>query len=138
MRAMCARALDALRGIAVSMREFDMWNTLEYISELPPEAFRTVEFNGDRIVLHQVGSKCIGEVAVTHEPYCRLNVELDVQPPRGWFWLKHWSENEPLVQALLDQGILELHESAMEPTGYVVCRAAKLKPKTFTAEIHGA
>ena len=115
-----------------------MWNTLEYISELPPEAFRTVEFNGDRIVLNQVGSNCTGEVAVTHEPYCRLSVELDVQPPRGWFWLKHWSENEPFVRALLDQGILELHESAMEPTGYVVCRAAKLKPKTFAAEIHGA
>ena len=115
-----------------------MWNVLEYISELPPETFRTVEFNGDRIVFHQFGSKCIGEVAVTHEPYCRLSVELDVQPPRGWFWLKHWGENESLVTFLLEQGILQLHETEMEPTGHVVCQAAKLNPKTFTAEIHGA
>jgi hypothetical protein len=122
----------------VNTRESRVIGMLDRLSELPPEIFRTVEYNGDMIRLHQWASKCSGEVAQTHEPYCRLSAELDESPPAGWFWLKHWSENEPFVAFLLQNDVIELHDTAERATGYVVARAARLKVKIFAAEIHGA
>lgn len=120
------------------MKESEVIGMLDRLSELPPEIFRTVEYNGTNVRLHQWAGKCSGEVAQTHEPYCRLSAELDESPPAGWFWLKHWSENELFVAFLLQNNALELHDSAQRETGYVVARAARLKAKEIMAEIHGA
>lgn len=122
-----------------------MIGMLDRLSELPPEIFRTVEYNGDTVRLHQWAGRCSGEISQTHEPYCRLSVGLeatypvlDESPPAGWFWLKHWSENEAFVAFLLQNDVIELHDTAQRETGYVVARAARLKVKIFAAEIHGA
>lgn len=116
-----------------------MWGLLEKISEMPFEAYRRFEYNGDNIRLHQVGGRCVGEIADTYEPYCRLSVELDEDPPAGWFWLKDWSENQGLVNFLIEKQILQRHPTESRLTGYnLVVTAARMNPYPFKAEIHGA
>lgn len=136
---MFAHAPVAVREIAASTKESDMWGTLEYISELPFEQYRSFEYDGEKIRLHQVGSKCTGEMANTYEPYCRLSVELDEDPPAGWFWLKDWSENQKLVEFLIEQRIIERHPTDSRLTGYnLVVTAARINPYSLLAAIHGA
>ena len=109
-----------------------MWGTLEYISGLPFEAYRRFEYEGEKILLHQVGGKCVGEMLDTYEPYCRLSIELDEQPPRGWFWLKDYSENSGLVQFLLDQRVIERHPTDSRMIGHgIVVSAARIRPRLF-------
>ena len=122
----------------MNMKGSKVIGMLDRLSELPPEIFRTVEYNGNTVRLHQWVGKCSAEISQTNEPYCRLSAELDEGAPAGWFWLKHWSENEPFVAFLLQNDVIELHDTAERATGYVVARAARLKAKIFAEEIHGA
>lgn len=109
-----------------------MIGMLDRLRDVPPEIFRNVEYEGESIRLHQYVDKCVGEIVSTHEPYCRLSIELDEQAPHGWFWLKDWTENEKFVGFLIEQGALERHptESRLISNGLVVT-AARLKAKAF-------
>ncbi len=105
---------------------------LERMRDIPPEIFRTVEYEGQEIRLHQYINKCDGWDNKTLEPYCRLSVELDEQAPHGWFWLKDWSENHPLVSFLINEGALEMHPTESRLIGYaLVIKAARLKARQF-------
>ena len=41
------------------------------------------------------------------EIYARLTVALDSLPPKGAIWVKTWSENKDLYEALVKEGYLE-------------------------------
>jgi len=132
MRATCALALAVLRGIVVSTKGFEVIGMLERLRDIPPEIYRTVEYQGDKIRLHQYIDRCVGEIVGTLEPYCRLSVELDEQAPHGWFWLKDWSENHPFVSFLINEGALEMHPTESRLIGYaLVVKAARLKARQF-------
>lgn len=53
------------------------------------------------------------------------SVNLDELPPKGHVWLKGWSENEGIPEALEKAGIVEL-TGETTPTGYVEAQLAKL------------
>jgi hypothetical protein len=132
MRAMYAHASAALRGIAVSMKGFEVIGMLERMRDIPPEIFRTVEYGGQEIRLHQYINKCDGWDNKTLEPYCRLSVELDEQAPHGWFWLKDWTENKEFVDFLIKQGVLERHPAASRTiANNILLTAARLKVKAL-------
>jgi len=114
----------------VSMKGFNVIGMLDRLRDIPPEIYRTVEYEGDAIRLHQYIDKCVGEIVDTHEPYCRLSVELDERAPHGWFWLKDWTENEKLVGFLIEKGALERHPTESRSIGHnLVATAARLKAK---------
>lgn len=116
-----------------------MLGMLDRIAEIPPEIYRTFEYEGETIRLHQFEDNCVGEIANTNEPYCRLSVKMDNRAPRGWFWLKNWSENKKLVDFLIANNIIELHPTESQLTGYsLVANAARVKPKTIKEETNGA
>lgn len=114
----------------MSMKGSEVIGMLERLRDIPPEIYRTVEYEGDVIRLHQYIDKCTGEIVDTHEPYCRLSVELDEQAPHGWFWLKDWTENEKLVDFLIEKGALERHPTESRLIGHnLVATAARLRAK---------
>ena len=55
------------------------------------------------------GPICIqGENPETGEPLFKATVNLLMPPRKGHVWLKGWSENEGIPQALADAGIVKL------------------------------
>jgi hypothetical protein len=63
----------------------------------------------------------------TAQPYATLSVKLaQADPEPGCFWLKDWSENEPIAKHMLDRGLLELTGRTCI-TGFVVAKEARLK-----------
>jgi hypothetical protein len=66
----------------------------------------------------------------TGDLYARLSVNLPDSPladPKK-FWLKDWSENAPVVRALLDAGAIEyIPQITPVASGFVVIRAARVK-----------
>jgi hypothetical protein len=118
----------------VSTKEFEVIGMIERMRGIPPEIFRTVEYEGQQIRLHQYVDKCEGWDNNTLEPHCRLSVELDEQAPHGWFWLKDWTENEAFVGFLIEQGALERHPTELRFIGHLLgvkVTAARLKAKVF-------
>lgn len=49
-------------------------------------------------------------------------------PPENCFWLKDWSENKNLANALIDAGLIE-PEGTVCPTGFVLAPACRLTEK---------
>jgi hypothetical protein len=121
----------AQKGIAVSMRGFEVIGMLDRLRDIPPEIYRTVEYEGESIRLHQYIDKCVGEISTTYEPYCRLSVELDERAPHGWFWLKDWTENKKFVGFLIERGVIERHPTESRLiSNNLVATAARLKART--------
>lgn len=116
------------------MKGSEVIGMLDRLRDIPPEIFCTVEYEGQQIRLHQYVDKCEGWDNKTLEPYCRLSVELDVQAPHGWFWLKDWTENEEFVAFLIEQNALERHPTESYFIGHlpgVMVTAARLKARFF-------
>jgi len=63
------------------------------------------------------------------EPMFVATVALDEQPPTNHVFLKGWSENEGIPQALEKAGIVQLTGRKI-PTGYVEAQEAKLLVQT--------
>jgi hypothetical protein len=63
--------------------------------------------------------------AQTSEQFAVLSVNTDVVLPEGHFYLKHWSENAPVVLALKPV-LTECGEHAPQQLGYVVSRCYTL------------
>lgn len=74
---------------------------------------------GDAIAVlaYEVGSE---------EEFGVLSVNLPDQPPSpGCFWLKDWSENEPMAKAVLKGGLVKL-TGRTAATGHVEAKEAML------------
>jgi hypothetical protein len=63
--------------------------------------------------------------AQTSEQFAVLSVNTGVALPEGHFYLKHWSENAPIVLAL-KPALIECSEHAPQQMGYVVSRCYTL------------
>lgn len=64
-----------------------------------------------------------------------LTVNLPASPPPpGTVWIKDWSENEGVYDALVSSGVIEPTEVTM-PTGFVEARLGRLTPAAV-AEIN--
>lgn len=66
--------------------------------------------------------------AQTSEQFGVLSVNTEVALPEGHFYLKHWSENAPIVLALKPV-LTECSEHAPQQLGYVVSRCYTLKDR---------
>jgi hypothetical protein len=74
-----------------------------------------VALNNTYSITPQVNAYANGGVRIdlrdseTYEPICTLSVWVPETPdlPRGAFYCKHWSENQGIVEQLLQQGVLE-------------------------------
>lgn len=106
---------------------------------MPPEYVVRFAYENTEIRVFQYGSTCVGEDAITHEPYCRLSMELDEAAPIGWFWLKDYSENRNLVLSMLGRNILQIDEQCVRVVhpGFTV-KAARLVRKSLFDDNHGA
>lgn len=90
---------------------------------------KTFKYNGETLVIELL-NYVEGGVAVVvktkgEEPYCTLSVNLPNKPSKGHFWLKDWSENEPVVKYLLASGFIHLTGRTC-PTGFVEAKEARL------------
>jgi hypothetical protein len=66
--------------------------------------------------------------AQTSEQFAVLSVNTDVALPAGHFYLKHWSENAPIVLALKPV-LTECSEHEPQQLGHVVSRCYTLKDR---------
>ncbi len=70
------------------------------------------------------GSRAITATTLQGEPQFTATVALDELPAEGCVFLKGWSENEGIPEALVKAGIVELTGRTV-PTGY--CEAIEAK-----------
>ena len=76
---------------------------------------KIITSNNTYNVVPQVNAYANGGVRIdlrdseTYEPICTLSVWVKETPslPRGAFYCKHWSENQGIVEQLLQQNVLE-------------------------------
>jgi hypothetical protein len=108
-----------------------MIGILERIRDMGPqyEARVTVDYQGEKIEVFQFGNQCQAIVSETYEPFARLSVSIEQQPPKDSFWLKAWSENEHFVKELVESGVIELLEERQQVTQWVSVRAARVVKK---------
>lgn len=89
---------------------------------------RTMAYRGEELRIEQVGSL----VEVTDfegYPYARISTEVEGQkPPEGHFWLRWWSENQHLAEAMLDAGILTTTTPTIQISHWVQTVAARIVP----------
>ena len=71
------------------------------------------------------GSRAISATTLQGEPQFTATVALDETPPDGHVFLKGWSENEGIPEALVKAGVVELTGRTI-PTGYCEAVEAKL------------
>ena len=71
------------------------------------------------------GSQAITATTLQGEPQFTATVALDELPADGCVFLKGWSENEGIPEALVKAGIVELTGRTV-PTGYCEAVEAKL------------
>ena len=74
---------------------------------------------------YQNGSTAIRGLSLSGEPLFVATVALDEVPPPGHVFLKGWSENEGIPEALVKAGIVELTGKTI-PTGRCEAQEAKL------------
>ena len=74
---------------------------------------------------YQNGSTAIQAFSLYGEPEFTATVALDEIPAKGYVFLKGWSENEGIPNALQKAGIIELTGRTI-PTGYTEAQEAKL------------
>lgn len=74
---------------------------------------------------YQNGSVAIQAFSLDGEPEFTATVALDEMPPDGYVFLKGWSENEGVPNALVKAGVVELTGRTIA-TGYVEAQEAKL------------
>ena len=88
-------------------------------------------FNGEDLIISTAsyaGSRAMAVVAqcADGEPYAKVSTNLDELPAPNCFWLKDWSENEPLAGALIAAGVIELTGRAV-PSGFVTVKEARFR-----------
>ena len=71
------------------------------------------------------GSTAIQAMSLQGEPIFRATVALDEIPVKGFVFLKGWSENEGVPEALVKAGIVELTGRKIK-AGYCEAQEAKL------------
>ncbi len=74
---------------------------------------------------YQNGSTAIQAFSLYGEPEFTATVALDEKPKDGYVFLKGWSENEGIPNALEKAGITQLTGRTI-PTGFVEAQEAKL------------
>jgi hypothetical protein len=74
---------------------------------------------------YQNGSVAIQGDSLDGQPLFVATVALDEKPPENHIFLKGWSENKGIPEALVKAGIVELTGRTV-PTGYVKALEAKL------------
>jgi hypothetical protein len=74
------------------------------------------------------GNRAIVAYGVYGEPFGRLSVNLDIDPPEHGFWIKAWSENESLARAAWASGVFVVagETSISTPGGKVRVEAWKI------------
>jgi len=74
---------------------------------------------------YEDGSTAIQAISLQGEPMFIATVDLDEKPAEGCVFLKGWSENEGVPNALVKAGIVELTGRKIK-TGYCEAEEAKL------------
>jgi len=74
---------------------------------------------------YQNGSTAIQAFSLEGEPDFTATVALDEMPSDGYVFLKGWSENEGIPNALEKAGVIQLTGRTI-PTGYVEAQVSKL------------
>ena len=87
------------------------------------------KYNNEMVELsfnfYENGSTAISGTSLEGEPLFTATVALDKIPPAGHVFLKGWSENEGIPEALVKAGIVNLTGNTVK-TGYCVAQEAKL------------
>ena len=76
------------------------------------------------------GAMAVQAYTTDGEPACTVSVNIPDEAHKlavGEFFLKHWSENELPVKALLARGIIEIVPDKVAASGFVFAQAARLK-----------
>jgi len=63
-------------------------------------------------------------------PFATVSVNLPetANLPAGVFYVKHWSENAPLISAMLERGLLEAVDAPVASSGFIAeIKAYRLK-----------
>ena len=89
----------------------------------------TITLDGEKLAL-EIGTYVDGTMAIQAmcedgEPYATVSTRLAIPPAAGCFWLKDWSENEPISQAMLGDGTIVLTGRVVS-SGFVTVKEAKL------------
>jgi hypothetical protein len=98
----------------------------------PTQVIRWIDYRGERLKIEQFGDTCTVFDGDGY-PYARLSKKLDdgKMPPEGFFWLRWWSENQHLAEALLDLGVLKTHGETIQITHWVTTVAARIAPEVI-------
>jgi hypothetical protein len=70
---------------------------------------------------YSVGGVAVQVVDEEGYPFATVSVNLPETKvlPAGAFYVKHWSENAPLVEAMIEQGILEPVDAPVVSSGFI-------------------
>lgn len=60
------------------------------------------------------------------EPIAMATINLDIQPPEGSVWIKDYSENEGMANALIAAGVIEPAPTDVTRSNFVVITAYRL------------
>ena len=90
---------------------------------------RWTEWRGHRIKVEQTADHCVA-LDIEGLPYARLSCELDdgKKAPEGYFWLRWWSENQHLCEALVDSGVITTRGEPIQISHWVATVAARVVP----------
>jgi len=69
-------------------------------------------------------------VETTGEPYAMISVNVpeSAQLPEDEFFLKDWSENEPVAKALVEKGVI-IPTGKRTSSGFIVAKSYKINPE---------
>lgn len=108
------------------MNEFRVPKTRYSGGETTPEFHRYVEDDSVAILLYEIGNEQLAFKATV------CMVEIGTSPPDGHVWLKGWSANEGVPEALHAAGIVEL-TGETAPAGHAVAQLGKLTEAALNA-----
>lgn len=109
-----------------------MWGVLETSSEAFRGHHRFAFAVGEWLKIRQEGSVCLVS-DVDNLPFARLSCNIDgTEPPKGWFWLRWWGENESFWEEVAD--LFEVGGEEVVVSEFVTTRAVRLRPSGRTSD----
>lgn len=89
---------------------------------------RHMHYRGENLRITQIG-ETVEVMDFEGYPYARISAQIEGKAaPEGFFWLRWWSENQHLCEALLDAGIIETKQETVQISHWVQTVAARVVP----------
>lgn len=109
-----------------------MWDLLVSSAEAFRGQHRFVFAAGEWLKIRHEGSVCLVSDVDGHS-FAWLSCNIDgIEPPKGWFWLRWWGENESFWGEVAD--LFEVGEEEVVVSEFVKTRAARLRPSGRTSD----